>query len=164
MIIKPNIYEMEILIIFQTVPWPVSQQQRRRLWTLPYHNIWNMPLIGVEVRAGTSPHLSIIPAMSVCLCVCVSVTAVSRQPLVRSNWNLPATLLGTWVCAFSRFDINRTSASQVMAIYLPNQLRRRGRWGRDPQPRSPLRVTMYGLPESDDFVYSNNFSISYAHL
>ncbi len=69
-----------------------------------------------------------------CVCVCLSVTAVSRQPLVRSDWNLPDILLGTWVCAFSRFDINRTSGSQVMAIYLPNQwqdtlLRRRGRWG-----------------------------------
>ena len=41
---------------------------------------------------------------------------------------------------------------------------RRGRWGRDPQPRSPLRVTTYGLPDSDDLLYSNNFSISYAHL
>ena len=70
-------------------------------------------------------HLSIIPAISVCVCVSVSVsvsvTAVSRQPLVRSNWNLPGILLRTWVCAFSRFDINRTSGSQVMAIYVPNQ-------------------------------------------
>ena len=43
-------------------------------------------------------------------------------------------------------------------------LRRRGCWGRDPQPRSPLRVTTYRLPDSDDLLYSNNFSISYAHL
>ena len=41
----------------------------------------DMALIGVEVRAGTSPHLSIIPAVCVCvgacapvrLCVCASV-------------------------------------------------------------------------------------------
>ena len=39
------------------------------------------------------------------MCVCVSVTAVSRQPLVRYNWNLPDISLWTWVCAFSRFDI-----------------------------------------------------------
>ena len=57
----------------------------------------------------------------VCESVCLSATAVSRQPLVRSNWNLPGLLLGPWGCAFSRFVINRTSGSQVMAIYLPNQ-------------------------------------------
>ena len=66
--------------------------------------------------------LSIIPAISVCLSVCLSVcvsaTAVSRQPLVQSNWNLPRISLGTRGCAFSRFDINRTSSSQVTAIYL----------------------------------------------
>ncbi len=89
--------------------------------------------------------------------------------LVRSNWNLPGILLGTWGCAFSRFDINRTSGSQVMAIYLPTNDRTRCCVGvadgaREPQPRSPLRVTTYGFPDSDDFVYSNNFSISYAHL
>uniref|UniRef100_A0A8C4NEC0 F-box domain-containing protein n=1 Tax=Eptatretus burgeri TaxID=7764 RepID=A0A8C4NEC0_EPTBU len=36
--------------------------------------------------------------------------------------------------------------------------------GRDPQPRSPFRVTRYGLLDSNDFVYSNNFSISYPHV
>ena len=83
-------------------------------------------------------NLSIIPAICVCVCVlsvCVSATAVSRQPLVRSDWNLPGILLGPCGCAFSRFDINRTSASQVMAIYLPNQwqdtlLRGHGWWGK----------------------------------
>jgi len=34
---------------------------------------------------------------------------------------LPDILLGPCGCAFSRFDINRTSGSQVMAIYLPNR-------------------------------------------
>ena len=79
----------------------------------------------IDLRACTS--LSIIPAISVCLsvCVCVSATAVSRQPLVRSNWNLPWISLGTRGCAFSRFDINRTSGSQVTAIYLSTNDRTR---------------------------------------
>ena len=120
---------------------------------------------GMHVRARTSIYNSSI----LCVYVCVSATAVSRQPPVRSNWNLPGILLGTWICAFSRFDINRTRASQVMAVYLPTNDRTRccvgvADGGTEPQPRSPLRVTTYGLPESDDFVYSNNFSISYAHL
>ena len=63
--------------------------------------------------------------------VCVSVTAVSRQPLVRSNWNLPGIVLGPCGCAFSRFDINRTSGSQVMAIYLPNQWQDTMLWRHD---------------------------------
>ncbi len=54
----------------------------------------------------------------VCLYVCLSATAVSRRPPVRSDWNLPGILPGTRRCAFSRFDINRTSGSQVTAIYL----------------------------------------------
>ena len=77
----------------------------------------------------SSMYLSIIPAIfvcvSVCLSVCVSATAVSRQPLIRSNWNLPGILLGTWGCAFSRFDINRTSGSQVTATYLSTNDRTR---------------------------------------
>ena len=63
-------------------------------------------------------HLSIIPAISVCLSVCLSATAVSRRPPVWSHWNLPGILPGTPGCAFSRFDIDRTSGSQVMAILL----------------------------------------------
>ena len=43
-------------------------------------------------------------------------TAVSRRPPVRSDWNLPGILLGPRRCAFSRFDIDRTSGSQVTAI------------------------------------------------
>ena len=63
-------------------------------------------------------HLSIIPAISVCVSVCLYATAVSRRPPGRSHWNLPGMLLGTHGCAFSRFDIDRTSGSQVTAIYL----------------------------------------------
>ena len=62
-------------------------------------------------------HLSIIPAISVCVSVCLYATAVSRQPPVRSDWNLPGILCQEY-CAFSRFDITRTSGSQVTAIYL----------------------------------------------
>ena len=47
-------------------------------------------------------------------------TAVSRWPPVRSDWNLPGILPGTRGCAFSRFDdnYNRMSGSQVTAILL----------------------------------------------
>ena len=53
-----------------------------------------------------------------CVCVCLSVTAVSRQPLVRSNWNLAGILMVPCGCAFSKFYINQTSGSQVTVIYL----------------------------------------------
>jgi len=43
---------------------------------------------------------------------------ITRRPLVRSDWNLPGILPGPHRCAFSRFDINRTSGYQVTAIYL----------------------------------------------
>ena len=94
-------------------------------------------------------HLSIIPAISVCVSVCVSVTAVSRQPLVRSNWNLPGILLGAWVCAFSRFDINRPSASQVMAIYLPTNDKTGCCVGVVDGEENLSRVPHYGLQRTD---------------
>ena len=50
---------------------------------------------------------------------------LTRRPPVRSDWNLPGILLGPRGCAFSRFDINRTSGSQVTAIYLPTNHRTR---------------------------------------
>ena len=43
---------------------------------------------------------------------------ITRWPPVRSDWNLPGILPGTRGCAFSRFDINRMSGSQVPAILL----------------------------------------------
>ena len=69
--------------------------------------------------------ISIYNSSNLCVCVCVCETAVSRQPLVRSNWNLPGILMGTCGRAFSRVDINRTSGSQVTAIYLPTNGRTR---------------------------------------
>ena len=81
--------------------------------------------------------------------LCVSVTAVSRQPLVRSNWKLPGILLGTCGCAFSRFDINRTSASQVMAIYLPTNDKTRCCVGVADGEENLSRVPHYGLQRTD---------------
>ena len=52
--------------------------------------------------------------LCVCLSVCLSATAVSRRPPVRSDWNLPGILPGTRGCAFSRFDINRRSAAHLI--------------------------------------------------
>ena len=44
---------------------------------------------------------------------------------VRSHWNLPGILPGPRGCAFSRFHINRTSGSQVTAIYMSTNDRTR---------------------------------------
>ena len=50
---------------------------------------------------------------------------IIRRPPVWSNWNLPGILPGPRGCALSRFDINRTSGSQVTAIYLSTNDRTR---------------------------------------
>ena len=56
-----------------------------------------------------------------------------------------------------------------MAIYLPTNDKTRCcvgvADGEEILSRVPHDgVTTYGLPDSDDLVYSNNFSISYAHF
>ena len=64
--------------------------------------IWQL-----KCRSTFSPYHAIFPKL-----------LITRRPPVRSDWNLPGILPGTRGCAFSRFDINRTSGSQVTAILL----------------------------------------------
>ena len=138
----------------------------------------------IDIFCCVSWYLSIIPAISVCLwplfldnhwsdlietcqVYCWGSVDVPFQCLMLIGQVVPR----LWPFIYQTNDMTRCCVGVADGERVPfsyqwqdTLLRRRGRWGRDPQPRSPLRFTTYGLPDCDDLLYSHNFAISYAHL